>query len=76
MKKAKTITKSVPEYWLVGVDDYHHFDYILEKYKIILPTVKYEEAGYDTEYVAVFWIGRKPTEYINNIKAEIEKKQS
>lgn len=76
MKQTKYVHKKVPAYWLVGVDDYHEFNYILDKYRIFLPSIQYEELGHGYEYVAVFWIGRKPTEYINKLKLEIEKKQS
>lgn len=65
------INVNIPNYWLVGANDYHEFDNMLENYKIILPQVKYEEVGfYGGYYESVFWIGKKPTAFINKTKKE------
>ena len=58
----------VNKYWLVDVEDYHEFGHLEIFYKKTGIDVKYEELGYDRNYIAIFWIGERPSEYIEGYK--------
>jgi hypothetical protein len=65
--KAKLININIPEYWVEVADDYHEFENI--EYRLnkigINRKIKYVELGfYNGVYNAVFWIGKKPTDFI------------
>ena len=56
---------NVPEYWIEPADDYHEFESVKYDYKNFGIKVKYEEVGfYNGGYNAVFWIGKKPVDFI------------
>jgi len=56
---------NVPEYWIETANDYHEFDIVKYDYKKFGIKVKYQELGfYNSVYNAVFWIGKKPTDFI------------
>ena len=56
---------NVPEYWIETADDYHEFESVKYDYKKFGIKVKYEEVGfYNGGYNAVFWIGKKPIDFI------------
>ena len=68
VKLVKFIVKfiiNVPEYWIETADDYHEFESVKYDYKKFGIKVKYEEVGfYNGAYNAVFWIGKKPVDFI------------
>ena len=56
---------NVPEYWIETANDYHEFESVKYDYKKFGIKVKYEEVGfYNGGYNAVFWIGKKPVDFI------------
>ncbi len=60
---------NVPEYWIETADDYHEFEDRVYHYNKIGINVKYEEVGfYNGGYNAVFWIGKKPVDFIKENK--------
>ena len=60
---------NVPEYWIETADDYHEFESVKYDYKKLGINVKYEEVGfYNGGYNAVFWIGKKPVDFIKENK--------
>jgi len=65
--KAKLINVKISEYWVEVADDYHEFkniEYLLNKIGINRK-IKYQELGfYNGCYNAVFWIGKKPIDFI------------
>lgn len=60
-------------YWILCVNDYHAFDDAIEYYRAAgLAGVKFQEVGCTgLMYHAVFWIGKKPLEYIKKYKKEL-----
>ena len=63
--KVKLVDVKIPEYWIETADDYHEFDIVKYDYKKFGIKVKYQELGfYNSVYNAVFWIGKKPTDFI------------
>ena len=69
MKKNKVnlVDVQIPEYWIETADDYHVFKNIVYRLnKIgINRKIKYQELGfYDGVYNAVFWVGKKPIDFI------------
>ena len=68
VKLVKFIVK-IPEYWIENVSAYHKFEKIKCDYKKFGINVKYEEVGfYNGGYNAVFWIGKKPVDFIKENK--------
>jgi len=60
---------NVPEYWIETADDYHEFESVKYDYKKLGINVKYEEVGcFKGRYMAVFWIGKKPVDFIKENK--------
>ena len=59
-------------YWTLSVNDYHAFDDAIEHYRAAgLAGVKFQEVGCSGSfYHAVFWIEKKPLEYIKKVKKE------
>ena len=71
--KAHSISINVPSHFEVQVDDYHEFDYIQHMLKATLGLkCKFEEIGFDRKYHAIFWIGKKPTNFIKAKEALLE----
>lgn len=69
--KVKLVSVKIPEYWMQSADDYHEFKTIIYYYNKIGIKVKYEEVGfYGGSYNAVFWIGKKPINFIKENKME------
>jgi hypothetical protein len=81
--KAKLINIKIPEYWIETAMDYHEFENIAYNLNRIGINIKYEEIGrfrdrpesrecyelYATyNYKAVFWIGKKPVDFIKENK--------
>jgi hypothetical protein len=65
--KVKLVDVKIPEYWIETAYDYHEFKSIVYRLnKIgINRKIKYVELGfYNGVYNAVFWIGKKPTDFI------------
>lgn len=57
------------QYWSVYVADYHAFKNALDFYKAAgLKNVNYVEVGCNGQYEAVFWVGKKPINYIKERK--------
>jgi len=56
------------QYWSLIVDDYHTFKDAVFYYKSAGLNVKFEEVGCNGQYEAVFWVGKKPTKYIEQRK--------
>lgn len=56
------------QYWTLTVGDYHNFDDAVACYKAAGIDAKFEEVGCSTEYEAVFWVGKKPSKYIEQRK--------
>jgi hypothetical protein len=60
---------NVPEYWIETANDYHEFESVKYDYKKLGINVKYEEVGcFKGRYMAVFWIGKKPVDFIKENK--------
>ena len=60
---------NVPEYWIETADDYLEFESVKYDYKKFGINVKYQEVGfYNGGYNAVFWIGKKPVDFIKENK--------
>jgi hypothetical protein len=56
---------NVPEYWIETAYDYHEFESVKYDYKKFGINVKYEEVGFHNGgYNAVFWVGKKPVDFI------------
>lgn len=63
--KAKLINVKIPEYWFETADDYHEFKDRAYHYKNLGIKAEHEEVGYYGGcYNAVFWIGKKPIDFI------------
>ena len=62
------VKAEVNKYWLVEAEDYHEFDHLEIFYKKAGLDIKYEECGYSRNYIAIFWIGERPNEYIKQFK--------
>ena len=60
-------------HWILGTNDYHDFDNAISHYEAAgLAGVKFQEVGCTgLMYYAVFWIGKKPLEYIKKYKKEL-----
>lgn len=55
----------IPSCFVIKADDYHEFDIIKNNLKTATKlNYKYEEIGFDGWYHAVFWLGKKPTNFI------------
>ena len=85
--KVKLVNIKIPEYWIERATDYHEFDVIAYNLNRVGIKVKYEELGcfrdksenheclsYYATYKAVFWIGKKPTDFIKENKIKVIKK--
>lgn len=66
--KAPKVNVDINQYWVVETEDYHEFGWNEINYKKAGLDVEYEEVGWNREYVAVFWVGERPTEYIEKYK--------
>lgn len=81
--KAKLINVKIPEYWVETTEDYSKFKYRAIYLNSIGLKVKYKEIGcyrsksedpqmrcyrYHNRYSAVFWIGKRPTKFIEENK--------
>ena len=63
--KVKLVNVKIPEYWIETADDYHAFKYVAWYLNKIGIKTKHEEVGfYDGGYKAVFWVGKKPVDFI------------
>ncbi len=60
------------QHWSLIVGDYHTFKEAIVYYKAAGINVKYEEVGCNGQYEAVFWVGKKPTKYIEQRKQHYE----
>lgn len=67
-QKTPQLNVNINQYWVVEAGDYHEFRWAEIKYKKAGLDVEYEEVGCDREYLAVFWIGERPAEYISKMK--------
>lgn len=68
-QKIPQLNVGVNQYWLVGAEDYHEFGWYEINYKKAGLDVKYEELGWRREYLAIFWIGDRPDEYISKLQS-------
>lgn len=53
-----------------SVGDYHEFEDIKNNLKLAGLKYKYEEVGCDWFYKAVFWLDKKPVEFIKLLKKQ------
>tara|TARA_B100002051_G_C16269532_1_gene408222 strand:- start:178 stop:420 length:243 start_codon:yes stop_codon:yes gene_type:complete len=78
MNNIPTVTTEIPRYFVAKVNDYHEFDSIKSNLKMAINmNYKYQEIDcvlfdgwHNTGYHAVFWIGKKPSEFIKKYQAE------
>jgi len=72
--KVPNISVNVPSYFEFQACDYHQFDTIQYVLKSILGLkYNFKEIGCDGFYHAIFWIGKKPTEFIKKKTDALEK---
>lgn len=67
-QKTPKLNVDINQYWIVEADDYHEFRWVKSYYKQAGIDVEYDELGCDGQYIAIFWIGERPTEYIEKYK--------
>lgn len=71
--KAPKVSIEIPQYWVSHASDYHYFGVQQSNLRKIGIDCGFTEAGMEGFlYVAVFWVGEMPSEYVNEMKRKYD----